>query len=158
EQNIIHTEIFFDPQAHVSRGVSFDDVVTGIDRALKSAGRNLRISSRLIMCFLRDKSVESAMEMLEYARKHDDKIIGVGLDSAEVDNPPEKFKDVFKSAGKMGFYRVAHAGEEGPPEYIWSAIDKLDVRRIDHGNTALKDKALVEELRDRSIPLTVCPL
>lgn len=157
EDNVVHTEIFFDPQTHTERGISFDTVVNGIDGALKNAQKELGISSHLIMCFLRHLSEEEAFETLELALPHQDKIIGVGLDSAEVGHPPEKFQGVFEKAKSLGFRLVAHAGEEGPPEYIWQALDLLKVERIDHGVRCLEDQDLVARLREEKIPLTVCP-
>ena len=158
EQNVRHTEIFFDPQAHTIEGVSFETIVTGIQRALADAKTQFGISSGLIMCFLRDLSAEEAMETLEQALDFKDQIIGVGLDSAEVGNPPVKFADVFNRARVEGFRVVAHAGEEGPSEYVWQALDNLGAERIDHGVRAVEDDELVERLRADQIPLTVCPL
>lgn len=157
-QNILHTEIFFDPQTHMDRGIDFETVINGIHRALKDAEEKLGISTRLIMCFLRDLSAESAMKTLEKALPYKDWIIAVGLDSAEVGNPPSKFQKVFERAREEGFLTVAHAGEEGPAEYVWEAINLLKVSRIDHGNHSLDDENLVRELARRKIPLTVCPL
>ncbi len=156
--NVVHTEIFFDPQGHTDRGVAFDHVVNGIGRALEDGLAKLGISSRLIMCFLRHLDEASAFATLEQAMPYRDKIIGVGLDSSELGYPPEKFSRVFAKARKAGFRCVAHAGEEGPPEYVWGAIDELKIDRIDHGNRALEDAALIQTLVDRQIPLTVCPL
>ncbi len=153
-----HAEIFFDPQTHTQRGVPFDTVISGIHRAQKAATQELGISSKLIMCFLRDLSAESAMETLKQALPYKAWIIAVGLDSAEVGHPPEKFTAVFEAARSEGFLAVAHAGEEGPPEYIWQALDLLHVSRIDHGVRCLEDPALVDRLRAEQIPLTVCPL
>ncbi len=158
EDNIVHTEIFFDPQTHTSRGIEFDLVVNGIHRAILKAEKELGISSKIIMCFLRHLDEQSAFKMLNQALKHKDKIIGVGLDSSEVGNPPCKFESVFNKAIKEGFLTVAHAGEEGPPEYIWEALDLLKVKRIDHGIHCLEDEKLVQRLRNDQIPLTVCPL
>ena len=158
EDNIVHTEIFFDPQAHTNRGIKFDLVINGIHRAILKAEKELRISSKIIMCFLRHLDEQSAFKILDQALTHKDKIIGVGLDSSEVDNPPSKFKRVFNKAMEEGFLTVAHAGEEGPPEYIWEALDLLKVKRIDHGIRCLEDEKLVQRLRDDQIPLTVCPL
>jgi len=157
-QNVRHTEIFFDPQVHVAEGVPFGTVVRGIHRALAEGTSRLGISSGLIMCFLRDRSAEEAMKTLEEALAFREQIVGVGLDSAEMGNPPEKFLDVFARAREEGFRVVAHAGEEGPPEYIWQAIEKLGAERIDHGVRAVEDARLVERLREEQIPLTVCPL
>ena len=158
EQNVRHTEIFFDPQTHTARGVKFETVVSGIHRALVDAERQLGLSSRLIMCFLRDLSVAEAMATLEEARDFKAVIAGVGLDSSEVGFPPENFGPVFDRARQWGFKAVAHAGEEGPPAYIWQALKRLKVERVDHGNRCLEDADLVAYLADRQIPLTVCPL
>ncbi len=158
DQNVRRAEIFFDPQAHTERGVPFETVVTGIHRALVDAEERLRISSGLIMCFLRHLSAEAAMDTLRRALPFKEWIIGIGLDSSEVGNPPEKFKTVFDQVREQGFLTVAHAGEEGPPEYMWQALELLKVSRIDHGVRCMEDPRLVEELRERRIPLTVCPL
>jgi adenosine deaminase len=158
EENIVHTEIFFDPQIHTGRGIKFELVINGIHRAIVKAENELGISSKIIMCFLRDLDEQSAFNTLDQALMHKDKIIGVGLDSAEIKNPPRKFERVFKKAMEEGFITVAHAGEEGPPEYIWEALDLLKVKRIDHGVQCLKDEKLIKRLRDDQIPLTVCPL
>jgi adenine deaminase len=156
-QGVQHAEIFFDPQTHTDRGVAFGTVVDGITGALADGERDLRITSRLIMCFLRDRSAESAMSTLEAALPFRDAIVAVGLDSAEVGNPPEKFRDVFDRARAEGFLAVAHAGEEGPADYIWQALDMLHVRRVDHGVRCTDDERLVERLVAQQIPLTVCP-
>jgi adenosine deaminase len=158
ENNVVHTEIFFDPQIHVSRGVKFDAVINGIHKAFKKAKKELNLSSKVIMCFLRHLDEKSAFKILDLALNHKDKIIGIGLDSSETDNPPRKFKNLFKKAISEGFLTVAHAGEEGPPEYIWEAINLLKVKRIDHGVQCINDKKLVSKLRVLQIPLTVCPL
>jgi len=158
QDNIVHTEIFFDPQAHMERGVSFEVVINGINNALKKANLEFGLSSKIIMCFLRHLEEDSGFNVLNHALKHKDKIVGVGLDSSEIDNPPKKFKKLFNKAIEEGFLTVAHAGEEGPPEYIWDCIKLLKVKRIDHGVQCLKDDKLVEELIKRQIPLTVCPL
>ena len=157
-QNVLHCEIFFDPQTHTSRGISFATVITGIHKALMEAKEENGISSNLIMCFLRDLDSISAMKTLEQAIPYKDWIMGVGLDSAEVGNPPAKFKDVFDLARSKGFITVAHAGEEGPAEYIREAMDLLKVSRIDHGNNSMHDKSLVNELVRLKMPLTICPL
>lgn len=157
-QNVRHVEIFFDPQTHTGRGVPFETVVRGIHRALEEGSATLRISSRLIMCVLRHLSAEAAMKTLESALPFKEWIVGVGLDSSEVDNPPRKFVEVFDRARSEGFLTVAHAGEEGPPEYIREALDLLKVRRIDHGVGCEGDPELVKRLADERIPLTVCPL
>ena len=158
QDNIVHTEIFFDPQAHIDRGVSFEVVINGINNALKKANLEFGLSSKIIMCFLRHLEEDSGFNVLNHALKHKDKIVGVGLDSSEIDNPPKKFKKLFNKAIEEGFLTVAHAGEEGPPEYIWDCINELKVKRIDHGVQCLKDDKLVEELVKKQIPLTVCPL
>ncbi|MGW3952754.1 adenosine deaminase [Streptomyces sp. NPDC004752] len=157
-QGVRHAEIFFDPQAHLARGVAMDTVVEGLWRALGSSVENHGVSTRLIMCFLRDESAESALRTLEAARPHLDRITGVGLDSAEVGHPPVKFREVYEAAAALGLRRVAHAGEEGPPEYIAEALDVLGVERIDHGLRCMEDPALVERLVRERIPLTLCPL
>ncbi|MGF1594372.1 MAG: adenosine deaminase [Kiloniellaceae bacterium] len=156
--NLRHTEIFFDPQGHTERGVAFETVLDGIDRALADGARELGITSGIILCFLRHLSAEAAMQTLEQALPYRDRIVGVGLDSSEQGHPPEKFKEVFDRARAEGFRAVAHAGEEGPPAYIRSAMDDLKVERIDHGVRALEDPDLVLELARRRLPLTVCPL
>jgi adenosine deaminase len=154
----VHTEIFFDPQTHTERGIAFETVIEGITGALADGVREHGITSRLILCFLRDLSAESAMAALDAAAPFRDRIIGVGLDSAEVGNPPSKFEAVFARARDEGYLTVAHAGEEGPPAYMWEALDLLRVRRIDHGVRCVGDVALVERLVAEQIPLTVCPL
>ncbi|MFE1750417.1 adenosine deaminase [Streptomyces anandii] len=157
-QGVRHAEIFFDPQAHTSRGVEMATVVEGLWRSLGRGEENHGVSTRLIMCFLRDQPAESAMRTLQDARPHLDRIVGVGLDSAEVGHPPVKFREVYEAAAALGLRRVAHAGEEGPPEYIGQALDVLGVERVDHGLRCVEDPALVERLvRDR-VPLTLCPL
>jgi adenine deaminase len=156
--NVEHVEIFFDRQGHVSRGISFEEVLDGLADALAIARRDLGISSHLIMCFLRHLDEADAERTLDLALPHKDKIIGVGLDSSELGHPPEKFKNVFRRAGVEGFKRVAHAGEEGPPAFVWDAIDVLGIDRIDHGNRALEDVELVRRIAKDRMPLTVCPL
>ena len=158
EDNIVHTEIFFDPQTHTNRKIEFDLVINGIYKALVKAEKELGLSSKIIMCFLRHLDEMSAFKTLDQALAHKNKIIGIGLDSSEVGNPPSKFQHVFKKATDENFLTVAHAGEEGPHEYIWEALDVLNVKRIDHGVQCSKDKKLVQKLRDEQIPLTVCPL
>ena len=158
EDNIVHTEIFFDPQAHLSRGIKFETIINGINKALLKANKEFGLTYKIIMCFLRHLDEKSAFKVLDQAIEHKDKIIAVGLDSSEKGNPPSKFKNVFKKAIKEGFLTVAHAGEEGPPEYIWEAINLLEVKRIDHGVQCLKDEKLTKELIKKKIPLTVCPL
>jgi adenosine deaminase len=157
-QNVRHAEIFFDPQSHTARGIPFGTVVAGIHRALQDAQRQLDMSSKLIMCFLRHLSADAARDILRQALPYRNWIVAVGLDSSEVGHPPEKFARVFDQAREEGFLTVAHAGEEGPPEYIWQALDRLHVRRIDHGVRCVEDPQLVDRLRSEQIPLTVCPL
>ena len=157
QDNIVHTEIFFDPQSHLPRGVSFDTVINGIDKALKKANKDFGITSKIIMCFLRHLDEDQCFDVLKQACNYKDKIIGVGLDSSEKGNPPTKFKKLFDQAMKEGFLTVAHAGEEGPPEYIWDSLNLLKVKRIDHGVQCLKDEKLVDKLSNEQIPLTVCP-
>ncbi|MFE2986743.1 adenosine deaminase [Streptomyces sp. NPDC059262] len=158
EQGVRHAEIFFDPQAHTARGVPIGTVVEGLSAALSKSVERHGVSTRLIMCFLRDQSAESAMQTLEAAKPYLDRIVGVGLDSAEVGNPASKFREVYEAAGALGLRKVAHAGEEGDPSYVWEALDVLGVERIDHGLRCVEDPALVERLvRDR-VPLTLCPL
>src|SRR2546430_6032978 len=157
-QGVRHAEIFFDPQTHTDRGVPFGTVIEGITRALEDGEHNLRVTSRLIMCFLRHLSAEAAMATLEAALPHRDSIVAVGLASGEAGNPPEKFRDVFDRARSEGLLAVAHAGEESPPEYIWQALDVLGARRIDHGVRCTEDDRLVERLMAEQTPLTVCPL
>lgn len=156
--NVYVAEIFFDPQTHTDRGVSFDTVVNGLHRALVDGYRDFGINGSLIMCFLRHLSEETAIQTLEQAKPHVDKILAVGLDSGELGNPPSKFQRVFKMAADLGLKLVAHAGEEAGPEYIWEALDVLHVKRIDHGLQCLKDPKLVERLATEGIPLTTCPL
>ena len=158
EDNIVHTEIFFDPQTHTNRGISFDIVINGIYKALQKAEKEFDLSFKIIMCFLRHLDEKEGFKILDQALIHKDKIYGIGLDSSETDNPPNKFEKLFKKAIEYGFITVAHAGEEGPPEYIWEALNLLNVKRIDHGVQCLKDKKLVEKLSKNQIPLTVCPL
>jgi len=156
--NIVHAEIFFDPQTHTERGVALASVVNGLSRACSQAARIHGIEASLILCFLRHLSEDAAFASLEEALPYRDKFIGVGLDSGERGNPPEKFARVFKRAGELGLHRVAHAGEEGPPEYIRAALDVLHVERIDHGVRCMEDAALVTRLAQERVPLTVCPL
>ena len=156
--NIVHAELFFDPQTHTARGVPFAAVVDGLSRACADAQRDLGIRASLIMCFLRHLSEAEAFATLEQAKPHLDKVIGVGLDSGELGNPPEKFAGVFAAARALGLRAVAHAGEEGPPAYIWSALNLLKAERIDHGVQALKDPELMQRLAAQAVPLTVCPL
>ncbi|TAG24858.1 MAG: adenosine deaminase [Burkholderiales bacterium] len=156
--NVIRAEIFFDPQTHTARGVSMETVVKGLSRACKEAKAGLGVDAELILCFLRHLSEQEAFETLEAALPYRDHFIGVGLDSSEVGHPPEKFTRVFAKCKALGFRLVAHAGEEGPPEYIWSALDVLKVERIDHGVQSIRDAALMQRLAKDRIPLTVCPL
>lgn len=157
-QAVHHVEIFFDPQGHMERGVAFQTALNGIYGALEKGDKELNISFGLIMCFLRHLDEPSAFETLKIALLHRDKIVGVGLDSSEKGNPPSKFQRVFEKARSEGFKIVAHAGEEGPPEYVLQALDLLHVDRIDHGNASMLDQALVDRLVREQIPLTVCPL
>lgn len=157
EDNVIHTEIFFDPQTHTARGVAFETVITGIKRALADAKAQYGITSCIIMCFLRHLSQEEAFETLEQALPFKDDIIGVGLDSSELGNPPSKFIEVFKKAKEEGFKLVAHAGEEADFSYIYEALDLLDISRVDHGVQSIKSAELMQRLKDEQMPLTVCP-
>ncbi len=158
EEHIFHTEIFFDPQSHTSRGIAFETVIAGITRAMKEAERNQGITSRLIPCFLRHLDEQAAISTYEESLPFREHIAGFGLDSSEKGNPPSRFRRVFERARADGFYTVAHAGEEGPAAYVREAIDILRVDRIDHGNHAIDDEALMAVLADRQIPLTMCPL
>ncbi|MCU4577226.1 adenosine deaminase [Acinetobacter courvalinii] len=158
EDRVVHTEMFFDPQTHTERGVEFATVLAGLKRACEDAKAKLGISSQLIMCFLRHLSEEKAFETLEQALPFKDDIIAIGLDSSEVGHPPAKFERVFAKAREAGFLIVAHAGEEGPPEYIWEALDLLKVNRIDHGVRSEEDEQLMTRLIAEKMPLTVCPL
>jgi adenosine deaminase len=153
-----HAEIFFDPQTHTDRGIPYETVIDGLSRAQEEAESRFGLTSSLILCFLRHLPEEAAFETLARAEPYLDRIVGVGLDSSEVGHPPSKFKSVFARAGDMGLKRVAHAGEEGPPEYVHEALDILKIDRIDHGNRALEDPALVARIRDAGLTLTVCPL
>jgi adenosine deaminase len=157
-QGVRHAEIFFDPQTHTDRGVPFEAVITGIHRALEDGRDRLHITSGLILCFLRHLSAQSAMQTLSQALPFRDWILGVGLDSSEVGHPPSKFRAVYDRAREAGLQPVAHAGEEGPPVYIWEALDLLGARRIDHGVRCAEDPRLVGRLIEERIPLTVCPL
>jgi adenine deaminase len=156
--NVRYVEMFFDPQGHTSRGIAFSTVVDGLCRAIGDARRELGIRAHLIMCFLRHLDEASAEETLDQALALRDKIMGVGLDSSEVGHPPSKFKRVFRRARDAGLFPVAHAGEEGPPEYVWEALDDLGVGRVDHGNRSLEDASLVARLARERTALTVCPL
>jgi adenosine deaminase len=156
--NVRHVEMFFDPQGHTSRGISFSTVIAGLSRAIDDAGRRLGVQASLIMCFLRDRDEEDAERTLDSALAFKDRIVGVGLDSAERGNPPSKFKHVFRRARDAGFFLTAHAGEEGPPGYVWEALDVLGVARIDHGNHSVEDDSLMGRLARDQVPLTMCPL
>ncbi|WP_281221726.1 adenosine deaminase [Photobacterium sanguinicancri] len=156
--NVIHTEIFFDPQTHTDRGIPFDTVINGIHRAMQDGHEQLNITSQIIACFLRHLSEESAIETLQSILNHQDKIIGVGLDSSEQGHPPAKFKRVFQQAKEAGLLTVAHAGEEGPAQNIVDAVEMLSVSRVDHGVRCVEDELLLEALIDSKMPLTVCPL
>ncbi|BBL20251.1 adenosine deaminase [Acinetobacter radioresistens DSM 6976 = NBRC 102413 = CIP 103788] len=158
EDHVVHTEIFFDPQTHTDRGIAFETVLNGLQRACNDAKAKLGISSYLIMCFLRHLSEEAALKTLEQALPYKNQIIAVGLDSSEVGHPPAKFTRVFAKAREAGFLVVAHAGEEGPPEYVWEALDLLKVNRIDHGVRSEEDPVLMQRLIQEKMPLTVCPL
>ena len=158
EENVVHTEIMFDPQTHTKRGISFGTVINGIQKAREDAQGKYGISSLLIMSYLRHLSEEDAFETLEQSLPYKHLIKAVGLDSSEKGNPPSKFKKVFEASVKEGYIPVAHAGEEGPAEYIWEALDLLKISRIDHGNNCLTDEVLVKKLVDEKIALTVCPL
>ena len=153
-----HAEIFFDPQTHTDRGIPFQVVADGLLSGMKAAESELGVSSQLIMCFLRHLDEDAAFATLRKAEPWLDRIRGVGLDSSEVGHPPSKFQHVFAAAGAMGLKRVAHAGEEGPPDYVWQALDLLKIDRMDHGNRSMEDAALVERLAKSGMTLTVCPL
>ncbi|MCZ4410340.1 adenosine deaminase [Cryomorphaceae bacterium 1068] len=157
-QNVVHVEVFFDPQTHTERGVPFDVVINGIHKALEKAKSEWNMSYKLIMCYLRHLSEEEAFKTLEASLPFKEWITGVGLDSAERGNPPSKFTRVFKASAAHGYKLAAHAGEEGPAEYIWEALDLLNVVRVDHGNRCLDDEKLVERLVELQMPLTLCPL
>ena len=156
--NVVHVEIFFDPQGHTERGISFDTVMRGITTALADGERDFGISSHVIMCFLRHLDEDDALKTFEQALAWREHITGVGLDSSELGHPPSKFERVFAKAKAAGFKCVAHAGEEGPPEYVWEALDLLQIDRLDHGNRALEDDRLVERLAKEGMTFTVCPL
>ena len=158
EDRVMHTEMFFDPQTHTDRGIAFEAVINGLQRACDDAKAKYGISSHLIMCFLRHLSEEAAFETLAQAMPFKEQIIGVGLDSSEVGHPPSKFERVFAQAREAGFLVVAHAGEEGPAEYVWEALDLLKVNRIDHGVRSEEDPVLMQRLIAEKMPLTVCPL
>lgn len=156
--NVRHVEMFFDPQGHTARGVPFATVIGGLHHAIADARRELAVDASLIMCFLRHLDEADAEETLDSALAFRDRIVGVGLDSSETGNPPSKFKNVFRRARDAGFFLTAHAGEEGPPSYVWEALDVLGVQRIDHGNRSLEDDSLVARLARERMALTVCPL
>lgn len=156
--NVIHTEIFFDPQTHTDRGIEFETVINGIHRAMQDGSEKLGITSQIIACFLRHLSEESAIETLQSIVKHKNKIVGVGLDSSELGHPPEKFKRAFQQAKEAGLLTVAHAGEEGPAQNIIDSVEMLGVSRVDHGVRCVEDASLVEALIESKMPLTVCPL
>jgi adenine deaminase len=156
--NVVRAEIFFDPQTHTARGVALRTVIDGLHRACAQAKAQLGIDAELILCFLRHLSEAEAFDTLEAALPFRDRFIGVGLDSSEVGHPPEKFARVFAKCRELGLHRVAHAGEEGPPAYVWTALDVLHVERIDHGVQSVKDPALMQRLQHDRVPLTVCPL
>jgi len=156
--NVRHVEMFFDPQGHTSRGVPFATVIEGLHRAISEAKGRLGIKASLIMCFLRHLDAADAERTLDCALSFRDRIAGVGLDSSETGHPPGKFSAVFRRARDAGFFLTAHAGEEGPPRYVWEALDALGVARIDHGNRAIEDPALVARIAREQIPLTMCPL
>ncbi|ODP38306.1 adenosine deaminase [Sphingomonas turrisvirgatae] len=155
---VVHAEIFFDPQTHTDRGIPFQVAADGLLAAMDDAAQRHGVTSKLILCFLRHLDEAAAFATLKAAEPWLDRIAGVGLDSSEVGHPPEKFARVFAAAGGMGLKRVAHAGEEGPPDYVWQALDLLNVDRLDHGNRSLEDPALVRRLADDGMTLTVCPL
>ncbi len=158
EQNIVHVEIFFDPQGHTERGVSYKTVISGINRALKDGLTKFGISYKTILCFLRHLSEEDAIKTLNEAKEYIELIDGVGLDSSEVGNPPSKFKNVFAMAKELGLKLVAHAGEEGPPEYVEEALSLLKIDRLDHGNRSMESESLIHKLKESQMALTVCPL
>ena len=157
-QGVRHAEVFVDPQAHLSRGVPLEVVMEGLGEAFAAAEARHGLTARIIACFLRDRGPEEAEALLPRLLPYRDLVIGVGLDSAEVGHPPELFERVYAWAADEGLHRVAHAGEEGPPAYVWSALDRLGVERVDHGIRSLEDPSLVARLRDEQLPLTVCPL
>lgn len=158
QDNVVHVEIFFDPQGHTERGISFETVISGITRALKDGDARLGITSRLIMCFLRHLDEAAAFDTLEQAEPFLEHLTGVGLDSSELGHPPSKFERVFQRAADLGLKRVAHAGEEGPPDYVHEALDLLKIDRLDHGNRAMEDETLIHRLAAEKMILTVCPL
>lgn len=155
---VLHSEIFFDPQTHTDRGIPFQVVADGLLTAMRDAAARHGVTSKLILCFLRHLDEDAAFATLDAAQPWLDRIAGVGLDSSELGHPPEKFARVFAEAGNLGLKRVAHAGEEGPPDYVWQALDQLNVDRLDHGNRSLEDPRLIRHLAEREMTLTVCPL
>lgn len=157
-QNVLHTEIMFDPQTHTERGISFETVINGISKACDDAENNLNVSSLLIMSYLRHLTEENAFKTLQESIPFKDKITAIGLDSSEKGNPPSKFKNVFQASVEEGYIPLAHAGEEGNADYIWEAINILKIKRIDHGNNSLQDPKLIQEIIKRELALTVCPL
>jgi adenosine deaminase len=157
-QGVRHAEVFVDPQAHIGRGVPLEVIMEGLGEAFSAAEDKHGLTARIIACFLRDRGPEEAEALLPRLLPYRELVIGVGLDSAELGHPPELFERVYARAGDEGLHRVAHAGEEGPPAYVWSALDRLGVERVDHGIRSLEDPALVARLRDERVPLTVCPL
>ena len=157
-QGVRHAEVFVDPQAHLGRGVPLEVVMEGLGEAFGAAPERHGLTARVIACFLRDRDPQEAEDLLPRLLPYRDLVIGVGLDSAEVGYPPELFERVFARAADEGLHRVAHAGEEGPPAYVWSALDRLGVERVDHGIRSLEDPSLVARLREEQVPLTVCPL
>jgi adenosine deaminase len=157
-QGVVHAEVFVDPQAHISRGVPIEVVMEGLGEAFRTAEQRHGMTARVIACFLRDRDPAEAEALVPRLLPYRDLVVGVGLDSAEVGRPPELFERAFALAADAGLHRVAHAGEEGPPAYVWSALDRLGVERIDHGIRSLEDPSLVARLRDEQVPLTVCPL
>lgn len=158
QENVLHTEIFFDPQTHTNRNIAFKTMAEGILEAMKDAETKYGITSLLILSFLRHLSEDSAFRTLEEALPWKEQLVAVGLDSTEIGNPPQKFEKIYKKAKELGFKAVAHAGEEGPSEYIWDSLNILKIDRLDHGNRALNDEKLIQELKDRKMALTICPL
>ncbi len=156
--NVRHVEVFFDPQAHMERGITFETVLDGIERALKDGEAKHGITYKLIMCILRHLPEADALELWEIATPHLSRLHGIGLDSSEMGHPPSKFERVFAKARDAGLKLVAHAGEEGPPDYVWEALDLLKIDRIDHGNASAKDTKLIDEIKARGLTLTMCPL
>jgi len=158
ENNVMHSEIFSDPQSHTDRGIAFVSAVNGIRNAMKDAENNFGITSQLILSFLRHLSEDAAIEILEMAKEYKDEFVAIGLDSSEVGNPPQKFEKVYKMAAEQGYKKVAHAGEEGPTDYIWDSLSLLKIDRLDHGNRAMEDEKLLTKLKELNMGLTLCPL